>query len=167
MMFIMRATCCSGKDTFIEKHFSNKNSVFSSDNFREMMCGNMSSQMFNKQVFDKMHSIIEFRLANRVAYTVYNATNIRFKDTSAIVEMCKKYHVPYIFISIIPPDIEVLKERNLNRYNETGILIPERVLEKHFDRYESCKETFIKEAIYSDLCKFIEIDQDYEVLCEI
>lgn len=165
MMFIMRGTTCSGKDTFIEQHFDNKNAIFSSDNFREMMCGNMSVQNFNKQVFEEIHRIVEFRLANRAAYTVYNATNLRFKDASIIVELCKKYHVPYIFISIVPPSLDILKDRNEIRHMNKGVpLIPEGVIEKHFDRYETCKETFIKEAMYGDLCKFIEIDQNYEVL---
>ena len=168
MMFIMRATTCSGKDTFIAEHFENPNHVFSSDNFREMLCGTMGVQQFNKQVFDTMHGIIDFRLANKVDFTIYNATNLRFKDASAVVEMCKKYHVPYIFISIAPPSLEELHQRNEIRHLEKKVpLIPEGVINKHFERYESCRPRFMEEAFYSDLCKFIEVDQNYEVICEI
>ena len=168
MMFIMRAATCSGKDTFISEHFTDPTAIFSSDQFRMMMCGSMQVQQFNKQVFETMHNIIEFRLANKVAYTVYNATNMRFKDAAVVVELCKKYHVPYVFISIAPPDLEELHRRNSFRFVNYGqILIPDGIVNKHFERYESCKGRFIEEATYSKLCKFIEIDQNYEVICEV
>lgn len=168
MMFIMRATTCSGKDTFIAEHFNKPNNIFSSDNFREMLCGDMSVQQFNKKVFETMHDMIEFRLANKVDYTVYNATNLRFKDASAVVELCKKYQVPYIFISIAPPSLDELKARNEERHLTKNVpLIPEGVIEKHYERYESCRQRFVDEAYNSKLCKFIEVDQNYEVICEI
>lgn len=166
MIFLMRGTTCSGKDTFISKHFS-PSAVFSSDQFREMLCGDIHEQKFNKFVFDTMHKIIDFRLANRVSYTVYNATNLKMKDASPVIEIAKKHKTPVTIISIVPPELEELHRRNKQRFKETGFLIPDEVINKHYDRYFACLDSFLNEAKNNLLVKFIEIDQDYEVIREI
>lgn len=167
MIFLMRATTCSGKSTFIKHHFTNPSSVFSSDNFREMVCGDRQSQQFNKRVFDVMHDIIDFRLANKAQYTVYDATNLRIRDASAIIEMSKKHHTPITVISIVPPSEEELLRRNRLRAHETGFFVPEGVISKHLHRYDECMEPYLVEARNNMLMKFVEIDQDYEVIREV
>lgn len=167
MIFLMRATTCSGKSTFIQQHFTNKNSVFSSDDFREMVCGDRQSQQFNKRVFELMHDAIDFRLANRAEYTVYDATNLRIRDASAIIELSKKHQMPITVISIQPPSEDELKLRNKLRQHETGFYVPETVISKHLHRYEECMGPFIDEAMNNLLMKFVEIDQDYEVIREV
>jgi len=167
MIFLMRGTTCSGKDTFIAKHFTEDSAIFSSDKFRKMLCGDVHVQQFNNQVFKTMHEIIEFRIANRVDYTVYNATNLKIKDASSIIELAKKYQCPVTIISIQPPSKEELHKRNKKRHMEEGFLIPDNVIEKHFDRYDNCMQAFVDEAYNNSLVKLIEIDQDYEVVREI
>lgn len=164
MLFIMRGTTLSGKDTFIKSSFPNPNHVLSSDNFREMMLGDITSQQHNKKVFDMIHEILECRFLNRVEWTVLNSTHLRIKDCSAPIELCKKYRVPFTFISIVPPSIEELKRRNEERSLVSPLRIPESVIEKHYNRYEASKEPFLKEAQYSPLCTWIEIDQDWQVV---
>jgi predicted kinase len=166
MIILMRATSCSGKGTFIKKNFGEKNAnhVLSSDEFREKICGTMSEQRQNKKVFDMMYNILESRLTNRVPLTIMDSTHIRFADCQTVVELSKKYHTPIMVISIQPPSIEELKERNESRMTQTGIYIPEDVLEKHLHRYSASMEPFIKEAMYNDYFKFTEIDQDYNVI---
>lgn len=167
MIFLMRGTTCSGKDTFIKQHFNEESAVFSSDKFRKMLCGDVHIQQFNNKVFETMHEIIEFRVANRVDYTVYNATNLKMKDASSIIEIAKKYQCPVTIISIKPPEIEELHRRNNKRHMEEGFLIPENVITKHYERYFNCMDRFVEEATYNGLVKLIEIDQDYEVICEV
>lgn len=164
MLFIMRGTSCSGKDRFIDQNFPNRNHVLSSDNFREMLLGDISSQQHNKRVFEMIHEIMECRFLNRVNWTVLNATNLRIRDVGIPIELCKKYHVPFTFVSIVPPTLEVLKERNQYRSMTSSLLIPDTVLEKHLNRYEASKEPFLKEATYNTLCTFIEINQAWEVV---
>jgi predicted kinase len=163
----MRGTTLSGKDTFISKHFKDGSAIFSSDHFRKMLCGDVHVQQFNNKVFHMMHEIIEFRIANRVDYTVYNATNLKIKDASTIIELAKKYQCPVTVISIQPPDVETLHKRNKKRNMEEGFLIPDNVIEKHYDRYSNCMKAFEDEAYNNHLVKLIEIDQDYEVVREI
>jgi predicted kinase len=167
MIFLMRSTTCGGKDTFIKQHFTDESAIFSSDDFRKMLCGDIHVQQFNKNVFDLMHFIIDFRLANRVDYTVYNATNLRMRDSSHIFELSKKHHTPITIIAIKPPALEMLHIRNKKRFAATGVLIPDGVIDKHYHRYEHCEKPFTDEAMNNVLVKFIEIDQDYEVIREI
>lgn len=166
MLFIMRGTSCSGKSTFIEQHFA-KECVFSSDKFREMLCGDASSQRHNKRVFEILHEIIEFRISSRVEYTVYDATNLKIRDTSAVLELAKKYGCPVTIISIRPPSIGELLDRNNHRKELTGMDIPVHVIQNHYDRYFNCMSDYIKEAENNTLVKFVEIDQDYEVINEV
>lgn len=164
MLFIMRGTSCSGKDRFIDKNFPNKNHVLSSDNFREMMLGDITSQQHNKRIFETMYEILECRFLNRVNWTVLNSTNLRFKDCSTAIELCKKYMVPFTFISIEPPSLEELQSRNELRALSSPLLIPDHVLEKHHNRYWASMDPFLQEAQYNPLCTWIEIDQEWEVL---
>lgn len=164
MLFIMRGASCSGKDRFIDNHFPNKNHVLSSDNFREMLLGDITSQQHNHRVFEMIHEILECRLLNRVNWTVLNATHLRIKDVSIPIDLCKKYHVPFTFISLVPPSLEELKLRNKRRSMVGPMLIPDIVLERHHHRYEASKAPFIQEASYNSLCTFIEISQSWEVV---
>lgn len=164
MLFIMRGTSCSGKDVFISQSFPDSNHVISSDVFRELLLGDITSQQHNDRVFGMMLEVLEYRLLNRVEWTVWNSTNMRFKDIHKVIEMCKKYHEPFTFISINPPSFETLRERNEKRKDIIGMDIPDSVFERHLHRYEASKSPFQKEAVYNDLCTWIEIDQDHNVL---
>jgi predicted kinase len=167
MIFLMRATTCSGKSTFIAQNFPNSNAVFSSDDFREMLTGDRTNQQFNKRVFEIMHSIIDFRLHNRAEYTVYDATNLRIRDASMMIELSKKHQIPLTVISIEPPTLDELIRRNRIRNNETGFNVPQNVIEKHLHRYYECMDPFLEESKNNLLFKFIEINQDHEVIREV
>lgn len=167
MLFIMRGTSCSGKDTFIEKHFEPADSsphVISSDRIRSMLYGSPTVQRHNKQVFELIHKIIEERISSKVTWTVYNATNLKMSDCNKIIDICKKYKTPYTFISIRPPALELLFERSIMRGERGGLYVPQAVLERHIDTYHNNFKYFVEEAVNSRLCSLIEIDQNYEVL---
>jgi predicted kinase len=165
MIIVMRGTTCSGKDTFAYTQFEGKeNHILSSDNFREMLFGTKTEQRKNRLMFDTLYDVLEHRLQCRVPFTVVNSTNLRFKDIDKVLELSKKYHTPIMVISIQPPSLSSLKERNKKRAEETGFYVPETVIEKHYNRYFASMEPFIKEAIYNDNFRFTEIDQDYNVV---
>lgn len=167
MLYIMRGTSCSGKSTIVHNNFDDKNSIFSSDDFRERLLGNRQNQAMNKLVFEKMYEMLDIRLANKPMYTVYDATNLRLRDCSTVIELCKKHQEEYTIVSIIPPSIEELKQRNIKRNEETGFFVPESVLEKHYDRYFACMGSFINHVENHTLGTFIEIAQTGEVISVI
>jgi len=164
MLFIMRGTSCSGKDTFINDHFPDRLNVLSSDDFRQMMYGSVHEQRHNDKVFKTMYEIMELRFQHKAEWTVLNSTNLRIRDIQKPIELCKKYHVPFTILSIQPPELEELKRRNNQRSLETGFFVPENVLERHRDRYFNALEPFIQEAANNIHCTLIEVDQDEKVL---
>lgn len=164
MLFIMRGPSCSGKDTLINKVFPNQNHVLSSDRFREMLVGDINSMQNSPRVFSLIYDILESRFANRVNWTVLNATHLRIKDIARPIELCKKYNVPFTVISIEPPSIEELAERSEHRRAMTGHNVPVSAIERHWNRYYNAMDPFLQEARYNPLCTFVEIDQEERVI---
>lgn len=160
MLFIMRGTSCSGKSTFLKEYFKDQDQhIVSSDKYREILFGSAYIQSKNRELFDFISKIIEIRMLSHVQWTAYDATNLRMSDSSSCIELCKKYKVPYTFLSIDPPDCEELKRRNRSRGCQSGLQIPEDVLEKHYKRYHDNTKYFVEEAVNSPLASFIEFDQ--------
>lgn len=167
MLFIMRGTSCSGKDTFIKQHFGGECSphVLSSDRFREILFGSIETRHNqNEAVFRTMYEILEHRISSRVQWTVLNSTNLKLSNCNKAINICKKYKTPYTIISIEPPKVDELYERSVNRSLHGGLFVPRDVLERHYETYRNNTQYFIEEAVNSKLCSFIEIDQSHEVL---
>lgn len=163
MLFIIRGTSCSGKDTFIDKYFQRAN-VLSSDEFSVMLTGKMGSNGQTPAIFDFLFGALEHRLRYGVAYTVLNATNLRVRDCSRAIEAAKGLGVPVTFISIDPPPLNDLIERSMKRGEEGGLQTPAVVLERHYLRYFDNLNNFKKLVKENDHVTFIRIDQDYEVI---
>lgn len=160
----MRGVSCSGKDTFINNYFPEYGNVLSSDDFRQMMFGSTAEQRHSDKVFKLMYELLESRLLFRAEWTVMNSTNLRIKEASTIIELCKKYYTPFTILSIHPPKVEELKDRNKKRFTETGIYIPEHVIERQYLRYFDCMEPFVQEAVNNVYGSMIEFNQNEEVL---
>lgn len=161
MIFIIRGTSCSGKDTFIEQHFKD-HCVLSSDKFRLMLLDNMKDQTKNNFIFDMMHDVLEQRLRFGVAYTVINATNLKFKDCQVYFELAERFNENITVISIDPPEIDELFKRSRVRGNLGGLEVPEDVIERHHNSYFASMDRFIEVASVNDKVSFIRIDQDWE-----
>jgi predicted kinase len=163
MIFIMRGTSCSGKDTFISKHFPVEHTVLSSDKIRLMLMNNCTDQTKNQIVFDLLRNILRTRTEMGVPFTVVNATNLKYKDCRGYVELANEYHQDVTVISIRPPSVEELYERSLLRSQSGGLFVPKEALERHHKSYFDSLESF-KDRANAGEFTFIEIDQDYEVI---
>lgn len=154
MLIIMRGTTLSGKSTICNE-LNDKSIVLSSDNFRCMLNGNQVTQKNNKNVFDLLRSVLEQRLKNMVDITIIDATNLKYKDVKLYIELAKQYNTDYYVYSITPPSLEILKERNIQRYISEGVVIPEYVIEKHYNNYHNNTHVFEEKLKY----KFKEVDK--------
>lgn len=132
-LFIMRGVSCSGKDTLVN-HLFPKAMVISSDDFRVMVHGSISNQNLNSEVFSLVHEVIEKRLSHRVS-TVYNATNLKFKDTRPVLEIAKKWGFKVTIINIEPLPLEQLQSRAKERFDSKGILTNH--IERHLETYNT------------------------------
>lgn len=161
MIFIIRGTSCSGKDTFIEKHFK-EHCVLSSDKFRLMLIDNMKDQSKNGVVFENIKHILEQRLRFGVAYTVINATNLKYKDCQDYFDLAERFGENVTVISIDPPSLEVLFERSKNRGSLGGLEVPNEVIERHYNSYFTSMDRFIEVTGKSDKFSFVRINQDWD-----
>lgn len=156
MLYILRGTSCSGKDTFC-RNFSD-DAVISSDKFRVMLTGSVNQQRVNRRVFELIHEVVQSRVEERVKYTVVNATHLSIKDIRFYLDLQKIWKFKIKVISIIPPSINELIKRRDNRIE--GSLTPNSVLMKHLERYENCKPAFINEENKNELFTFNEVSQE-------
>jgi predicted kinase len=166
MLIIMRGTTCSGKDTFCKSYA--EHNILSSDKFRGMLLGDVKDQSKNALVFSELRRTLEMRIQNGCLYTVVNATSLKFKDIKEYLDIAMKYSVPVKVISIQPPSLEELKQRNIKRHAETGILIPDEVIERHYQTYQNTVDSFPESLIaYYPSAKYRELNQQYETVKKV
>lgn len=137
MLIVMRGPSCAGKSRLalnIKLHFGGE--IVSSDDIRKKVAGDMKDQTMNKEVFEIFHAVIEARMKAGLL-TIADATHLKMADLSKVVEIAEKYSRPYCIVSMRPPALEELKERNRSRSRKGGLEVPESVLEKHLERYFS------------------------------
>lgn len=168
----MRGTSCSGKDTFIQKHFNQDGSasynIVSTDDMRMLLLGTMTDISKNHIVFEFCHNIVRQRLANMLDFTVFNATNLQFKDVKPLLDIADETGTSVTVVSIIPPSVDILIERSYGRSQSGGLFIPQEALIKHHFRYEACKPAFIEHARKNmHKFKWVEVDQEWNVVNEI
>lgn len=161
MLIIMRGATCSGKSTFIETNFQNPNAVLSSDDYREILFGDRAFQRKNDELFGFIQTILKYRLASKVNWTVLDATHIKMRDVRNTIELCKEYGSLFTILSIQPPSLDELHRRNENR---EGMTIPSNIVEKHYNGYFNNLDNFKTEISNNLLGSWIEIDQNDEVI---
>lgn len=157
-VYMFRGVSCSGKSSFARKF--DPQDVLSSDEFRHRYLGSVSEQRFNKMIFDKMADCLEARLTNMCPFTVIDSTNLKMKDGRRFRELALDYHAELVIIDVEPPAIEVLKERNMKRFMETGVYIPEHVFDKHVNTYWTALSYFEDMAEGHPKVSMIKVGQD-------
>lgn len=160
-VYMFRGVSCSGKSSIARKF--DPQDVLSSDEFRLRYLGSVSEQRFNKMIFDKMEDCLEARLTNMCPFTVIDSTNLKMKDGRRFRELALAYHAELVIIDVEPPSLEVLKERNMKRFMETGVYIPEHVFDKHVNTYWSAMPSFEDMVMEHYKMSMIKVGQDGEI----
>lgn len=160
-VYMFRGVSCSGKST-ISRSFDPQD-VLSSDDFRLRYLGSVSEQRFNKMIFDKMADCLEARLTNMCPFTVIDSTNLKMKDGRRFRELALAYHAELVIIDVEPPEVEVLKERNMKRFMEAGVYIPEHVFDRHVNTYWTAMPSFEDMVERNPKMSMIKVGQDGEI----
>ena len=134
----MRGLPGCGKSTFIKEHNLEAYTV-SSDTIRLLVAStNMNvdgtigiSQKEDKWVWETIYEILEIRFQKGL-FTVFDATNIRASDLTAIKQIANKYDYEAYCIDMTDVPIDVVKERNKNR--DSIRVVPDAVINKMYDR---------------------------------
>ncbi len=171
MLIIMRGPSCSGKSTLAISicnilEVNPNTTIISSDNFREMLTGDMSNQRQNKDTFEMLYSVMESRISNRVPRTIFDATNLRWKDIKRAVELCHKYGERYMVLSVDSSKTSVteLIRFNKERSDKGGLFVPETVFETHLKRDADNIEFVEKQVLADDLGAFYVCDRQGNII---
>jgi predicted kinase len=137
---ILRGPSCVGKSSYTEQY--SMTDILSSDFLREFMLGDRSKQTKNKEVFEMLHKILDFRLANDVQLTVVDATNLKIRDVRPLIDICDRYHAYVKLVNFHPPSIDELIFRNKERFERTGFFVPEDVIKRHCETFHNAFSEF-------------------------
>ncbi|HSO93808.1 MAG TPA: AAA family ATPase, partial [Candidatus Dormibacteraeota bacterium] len=102
----------AGKSTFSARHFP-LDSVISPDHFRKELGGDVSTQHYNSQVFERVHAVLEERAAAGLL-TVVDATNTRGPERTEIAWHAHRHHRPLLAVVLDLP-LETCVARNAGR----------------------------------------------------
>lgn len=161
MIYVMRGTNASGKDTFVKQHFM-PHTVLSSDQLRLQLFDNVCEQRTSEVVFDMLKQMLELRLRYGVAYTVMNATHLRYADVEPYVQLARKFGREVTLISIDPPPLEELVRRS--KLYPAGAKASVESLTKHINRYHNSLPRFEEVASECWDFNFKRLNQNYEVI---
>lgn len=130
-LFLMVGLSASGKSTIAKGLAEDYKAVtVSSDVIREEICGNVSDQSKNEEVFKIFHKRIRKYLYEK-RNVIADATNITMKSRRAIINNVKKMDVE-IIAYIVPKRIEECIRDNVDR----GHPVPEEVIYKQEKRFQ-------------------------------
>ena len=140
-LVIMRGLPGCGKSTFIRDNQLEAYTV-SSDTIRLLVAsthmnpdGSIGiSQKEDRWVWEKIYEILEIRFQNGL-FTVFDATNIRASDLTAVKQIANKYNYEVFCIDMTDVPLNVVKERNEKR--ESYKKVPEYVIDKMYDRLKT------------------------------
>lgn len=130
-LFLMVGLSASGKSAIAKGLAEDYKAVIvSSDVIREEICGNVSDQSKNEEVFKIFHKRVRKYLHEK-RNVIADATNITMKSRRAIINNVKKMDVE-IVAYIVPKRIEECIRDNIDREHS----VPEEVIYKQEKRFQ-------------------------------
>ena len=144
-LFIMIGLSAAGKSTIAKELAKDYEAVIvSSDSIRKEICGNVSDQSKNEEVFKLFHKRIRKYLHEK-RNVIADATNITMKSRRAIINNVKKMDIE-IIAYIVPKKIEDCIKDNVER----EYVVQEEVIYKQMKRFQIpfLEEGFDKIIVY-------------------
>lgn len=130
-LFLMVGLSASGKSNIAKGLAEDyKAIIVSSDDIREEICGNVSDQSKNEEVFKIFHKRIRKYLHEK-RNVIADATNINMKARRAIINNVKKIDVE-IIAYIVPKRVEDCVRDNIDRKHP----VPEEVIYRQEKRFQ-------------------------------
>lgn len=130
-LFIMIGLSAAGKSTIAKELAKDYEAVIvSSDSIRKEICGNVSDQSKNEEVFKLFHKRIRKYLHEK-RNVIADATNITMKSRRAIINNVKKMDIE-IIAYIVPKKIEDCIKDNVER----EYIVQEEVVYKQMKRFQ-------------------------------
>lgn len=126
-IIVMCGLPCSGKSTISKELAEQYNAtIFSSDELREEMFGDINDQTHNQELFVELHRRIKECLRNGKS-ALYDACNINYKRRMVFLQELKNIPCEKICVLMATPYEECLK-----RNNERERKVPEHVIKRMY-----------------------------------
>lgn len=131
-LHILIGTAASGKSTWAKEHadYFDDTIILSSDDFREVICGNVADQSKNNTVFETLRYNCEYFLKQGFN-VIIDATNVSKWERKGYLDIARKLNkeanAVYFKVSI-----DEAKSRNAGRKR----VVPESVIDKQYSRLE-------------------------------
>ena len=126
----------AGKSTLARRMFHNdSDAIVCPDEYRRILCGDQTSQKYNKQVFEVIDIIKDIRLKNGL--DVYlDATNLNIDNLVSNFNIARGYGQDVtVFISDLSS--EQIYERNSSEHRiKTGTIVPDYVMKRMITNYQ-------------------------------
>ena len=132
----------SGKSTFAKYHLRTEENWFrvNRDDLRSMQFSQENLSEDEEALLTKMVDSAIISLLNNKVNVVVDATHTRKEFLNQYIS--KFNHLADISFKLFEVETEELKQRVVQRYQETGKFIPPIVLKRFIEQYESVKHTF-------------------------
>lgn len=132
----------SGKSTFAKYHLRTEENWFrvNRDDLRSMQFSQENLSEDEEALLTKMVDSAIISLLNNKVNVVVDATHTRKEFLNQYIS--KFNHLADISFKLFEVETEELKQRVIQRYQETGKFIPPNVLKRFIEQYENVKHTF-------------------------
>lgn len=132
----------SGKSTFAKYHLRTEENWFrvNRDDLRSMQFSQENLSEDEEALLTKMVDSAIISLLNNKVNVVVDATHTRKEFLNQYIS--KFNHLADISFKLFEVETEELKQRVVQRYQETGKFIPPNVLKRFIEQYENVKHSF-------------------------
>jgi len=132
----------SGKSTFAKYHLRTEENWFrvNRDDLRSMQFSQENLSEDEETLLTKMVDSVIISLLNNKVNVVVDATHTRKEFLNQYISKFK--HLADISFKLFEVETEELKQRVIQRHQETGKFIPPNVLKRFIEQYENIKNTF-------------------------
>ncbi|MBP6236171.1 MAG: AAA family ATPase [Saprospiraceae bacterium] len=132
----------SGKSTFAKYHLRTEENWFrvNRDDLRSMQFSQENLSEDEEALLTKMVDSVIISLLNNKVNVVVDATHTRKEFLNQYIS--KFNHLADISFKLFEVETEELKQRVIQRHQETGKFIPPNVLKRFIEQYENIKNTF-------------------------
>jgi len=139
-VYIMVGIPGCGKSTYINKNKIFSEIVISSDSIREELTGDITNQLFNRQVFQEYENrLVECLKQNKSCWM--DSTAITKQLREKIIDLIIKYNKSAIVKFIeFKPNLNVSLKQNSKRARK----VPNEVIYSMFGRFERVKKSELK-----------------------
>lgn len=129
----------AGKSTLAQELANEDHEIISSDQFRELLSGDVAEQSVTGIVFQLIYDVINVR-SNYQCRTILDATNLKRRNRKAYYGPVSEGIPSYAIL------VEAGEQTCKDRQNLRDRQVPEHVIERHHNTFKHAKQNVVEET---------------------